>query len=314
MKPKLILTLLYSFLSILVYAQKDIEISITRNSDLSVDLNYSKNKPGIYTIKLKLNALTNTTTSEEYETTVYNSSGTLLKLKPINTAQPVSFNTYSYQYILGSTTSKVDTNFIYALPLPPETEYSMRSSSLITSSILREQTPEYFKSFTFRTQHASDILAIRKGTVVNIIDQYDVTPDTKFSYKSSTNKITVQHEDGSMAVYNCFEKGSAKVKEGDIVYPQTKLASAVKYSDSDKAYTFFVRIIYLKRKPFDIPVPKTLKESVDNPRYDYVNIKFFYGDNTPPQDSKKPVKVPELPKSILQKELSKKELKKLAFN
>jgi len=312
MRPKPILSLLLIFTTLYTFAQRDLEISIERNSDQSADFNYIKNKYGMYIVKVKLNELANSSSMhEEYETVALNPTGTLLKLKPSDNTLPITFKTYSYQYMLGST-AKVDTNFVYALPLPSNTEYFVRNAGLVTSSIIGEKTPDYFKSFKFRTQESTDILAIRKGTVIEILDKYEVTPDTKFSYKSAINKIVVQHQDGSLAVYNGFMKGTVKVKEGDTVYPQSKLASSVKYNDSDKSYTFSVRVIYPKDRPFDIPVPTTLKESIDNPRYNYVNIKFFYGDNTPTKDYKNSLKVPELSKDIVQKEFSKKELKKLA--
>ncbi|MFD1631380.1 hypothetical protein [Pseudopedobacter beijingensis] len=295
-----------------VSAQKEITTSSARNNDKSIDFNYINEGYGNYYAMVKLNDLKNCSCNDEIFGYINNKQGTIAKIKPSDNSVSITFSTYTVRYFLGYPNNRIDTNFVYTLPIPPNTEYIIGKPGLISATLTGEKTPDAYKSFSFRTKVPTDLLSIRKGIVVKIVDKYDVTPGTKHSFKSSTNSMTIQHEDGSLAEYIGFAKGTVKVTPGDVVYPQTPLAQAVKYNEDDKTYRFSVRVFYLKKDAFSIKRPENFKESLDALIYNYVNTNFYYGDEEPKIGDKKPSKAPEVPKEILQKELSKKELKKLA--
>ncbi|RYE58633.1 MAG: hypothetical protein EOP48_03125, partial [Sphingobacteriales bacterium] len=169
-------------------------------------------------------------------------------------------------------------------------------------------TPEDWKSYRFYTTEQDTVTAIRKGVVVEIKDLYETTEGDGVAYTSKTNELIIEHGDGTLATYRGFKKGSFKVKIGQTVFPGTSLGVNSKY-DKNGRYNVSVMITYLKSADFE------------NKSTSLSKSKSFYGFITPhfmtevsPNEvlaSQKTYQATSTP-DVVQKEMSKKEIKLLA--
>lgn len=107
-----------------------------------------------------------------------------------------------------------------------------------------EEEPEDWNSYRYYTHEKSTVTAMRKGIVVDIIDEHDAPDMDGVSYTSSLNSIMIEHEDGTLAYYAGFEKGSIAVKSGETVFPGTALGQNTRI-DRNRGYYVSVIIQYL---------------------------------------------------------------------
>ncbi|NQX82201.1 MAG: hypothetical protein HRT66_09450 [Flavobacteriaceae bacterium] len=84
------------------------------NTDNSVDLSYTKEKPGSYYIELKFTPLSNCY-QPGFKRVIKGYSDRLMKLKPADPNKGISFS-YTYNYMMGDPKAKADENFSYVLP------------------------------------------------------------------------------------------------------------------------------------------------------------------------------------------------------
>lgn len=197
---------------------------------------------------------------------------------------------------------------IYCLPYEKGIEFRINENGYIKNTLWGIEKPASFKSYSFRTKNEANILAVRKGTVVKIKDEFENNPEISHSFKSNLNYLMIEHPDGSIVEYKGFKKGSFTVKEGDIVYPQTVLGRNEKYNDDDKTYRLSIMIYYLKKNPFQLD---TENGSVN--RHNFIDPKFFFAENDYEIKFKKSIFTPEFPLELKIKEFTKKEIKNSAI-
>ena len=205
----------------LLSQNKNIEITYKRNTDKTVDISYTKKLPGSYYIKLEFTTLKNCYKSN-IERVIKNSSGRLIKLKPIDSKQHVNFS-YKYSTIRGNPNPKIDSLFNYTIPFKKGKKVRINEAWNVGEKYFGNDRPTNWKSYIIYRKSPDTICSMRKGIVVQITNKFNV--DTLFnkSFTSKRNTILIEHSDGTYASYTGFKKNSIFVKLGQTVYPQTKL-------------------------------------------------------------------------------------------
>ena len=286
--------------------QGKITINAERNTDRSVVFNFSKHDPGTMTVQFKFNNLENTSVN----TSVYQSkgySGSILTLRPLNKEQNITYS-YSYRYIRGKLKPKFDANFVYGLPHAEFADVIVSEANYLSARYFGNTQPEDWKSYYLHTKNEENILASRKGLVVEVVDEYEDFSDDE-SFKSKNNKIIIEHEDGTLATYGALKKGSVKVKVGDTVFPKTQLATNSKRGDN--RYSFAFSIMYLKAA--DLYVNEGKNVSNDVSLYGFVTPKFSVNSGEQMVENNKTYQA-VWSDALIVKEMSKKELKKYKSN
>ncbi|MES2396376.1 MAG: hypothetical protein V4549_10255 [Bacteroidota bacterium] len=309
MKYNLKLTLLIlSFCTNFLLAsaqERAVKVTPKINSNRSVDFNFQKTDPGTYTVVINFTTLNNAAHLGT-EFTAKDYGGRLFSLTPINKNQGIGY-AYSISYIRGKLKPKYHANFVYLLPYKKEVKVRVAESNFLGATYFGDTTPEDWKAYRFYTSQQDTIIAIRKGVVVSIKDLYDTGDDGNVAYTSKTNELIIEHEDGTLATYKGFAKGSFKVKEGQIVFPNTSLGLNSKY---DKNGNFNVSIMITYLKSADL-ANRSTSISKSKSFYGFVTPHFMTGENADhivtSQKEYVAVSTPE----IIQKEMSKKELKAL---
>ncbi len=252
----------------------DIIVTYEKGTDNSISFNYEKKVPGSYTLSVKLTQVQNALSSD-YEGVVQNSTGMLFKLRPLRADEGIIFS-YSYTYVRGNMSPKVDTSFVYALPFKKGKKLSPLEMSFIGKTYFKDAEPKNWKAYRFTSKIPDTVCAIRKGIVVKIEDKYQADTSISVNYTSKQNSILIEHEDGSMAFYTGFLQNSFFVKEGDTVFPHTSLGILSKY-DSDKNYNLSVQVYFFSKINVDEYVEKSAGQKLTKQHHfqEYINPTFL---------------------------------------
>jgi Peptidase family M23 len=301
---KSILLLLCIFLGLSANAQeKELTISSKVNSDRSVNIIAEKTSPGTYTVVLNFRELSNTNNVGDPVYKIRHGNDNFLTLTPINKDQNVGYS-YSYSYIRGELNPKYNAQFIYALPYTKGKKVKVTESTFLNATYFGATTPDDWKSYRFFTEQADTVTAIRKGIVVNVVDVHDMETNTA-AYTSKVNVVIIEHADGTLATYKGFKQGIF-VKEGQTVFPGTALGINSTNSNNAK-HNISLMLTYLKSA--DLTKNKNIKESKS--LYGFITPYFCTAENANgilvAQQSYKAELTPEL----VQKEMTKKEIKNL---
>lgn len=308
MKSKLKLTVLFlsfSFTIVKVKAQNNpVKISHQVNTNKSVDFDYQKTDPGSYTVLLKFTNLTNSSQALEQEFSVKNYTGIMLTLSPEKKEEGIGFS-YTYSSIRGKLNPKYNADFIYLLPVKSGKKVRVAEASFLSAKYFGNTTPEDWKVYHFYTPVEDTITAARKGIVVDIKDLYETDAAQDVSYTSKINELTIEHADGTLAIYKGFKKGSIAVKTGQTVFPAAALGINSKYNSNSK-FASSLSIIYLKSTDIS-----TRKQGLQNSKslYGFVTPRFCTAEQPnvilTAQQEYTAADTPEL----IRKEFTKKELK-----
>jgi len=287
---------------------KKLVIKSKRNEDRTVTFFYEKTDPGSLIVSMKFRDVENAQASDVFKT-IKGRSGTFHTLEPLNPKKGIRYG-YSYRYTRGVLKAKVDKEFIYALPYKEGVKSKVRELRNLGEHYLDEEVNQSWKSFQFLFKKADTICAIRKGMVVEVVDDHLVYKKGT-RYSNRRNKIIIQHEDGTFARYSVLKKGGMMVKVGDKVYPQTPIAIAGSYGDEDinelRLLVYYVSDASYLKKEYD-------SKNKRNPnRSTFINPTFFLNENTGKLEPKN-VYVSQFSKEILEKEMSKREQKRYYKN
>lgn len=280
-----------------------LKLTSKRNDDKSVELYFEKDDPGTMTVNLKFKSLSNSSVptnicrAEGY-------SGTLLTLRPMNKDNGIDLS-YSYRYIRGRLMPKIDKTFVYALPFKAGTELHAGEAGFLNAKYFGNTTPDDWKVYHFYTTDQQEVVASRKGVVVEINDRHEDAVLEDKEYSSSTNSIMIEHKDGSLLKYDGLSKDNMKVKLGDVVFPGQVIGKNVKRGK----YGYFVSfmLMYLKSADLDANEGKNITNSTS-----------FYGFITPLFDvgteavvlTKDAKYTASISPDLITKEMIKKEIKK----
>ena len=241
MKYKILCLLLFIIIvginSSVIAQTPQITIERSVNTDNSVVLSYKKEEPGSYFVYLNFSNVTNSNVSN-YKTIIDSYSGNLLTLKPSNDKQSIGY-ALQYYVIFGKPNPKVDSLFHYVLPFKKGKRHKIVEASNLGEKYLGQEKPKNWKSYVINSTTPDTICSMRKGIVVKIDNQYQ-NSSLDMSFTSKRNSITVEHSDGTIAIYNGFKKNLIFVKLGQTVYPQTELGVIEEFNPGVYRADFFV--------------------------------------------------------------------------
>lgn len=193
------------------------------NKDNSIDLFYEKDLPGSYFLKLNFSGLSNFY-NDEYSTVVKNYSGKLLKLTPINSIFRIGFE-LRVNYSLGIPNPNIDSTFVYHLPFKKGKKIRVDLAQNISVKYFGKEKQSDWFSYVVNTESTDTICSIRKGIVIDIINDFDTSASDDLQYTNKRNSIVVEHPDGTFAEYTGFKRNEIFVNIGQQIYPQTELGT-----------------------------------------------------------------------------------------
>ncbi len=307
MKPFFLLFSLFSFFT---YSQENFQLSSERNEDNSISINYTKEDPGSICVFLKLEGVTNSYFNDQ-KITISGTSGTLIKLTPIEENKSVNYSSSSIKFLSGKCDPKPNLNFVYALPFSKNKEIKVQYLQKVTSN--EENTTKnkrLWKHFQFITNSDTDSIHVsRKGIVIKVIDKYDADTSTEYSFRSNANRVTIEHKDGTLAEYSVLKKNSIKLTVGQTVFPGDFIGLAGTYDKEENKHMRF-SVSYLDIKKSNIyKEQKTTLGSVS--LYSSVDPLFITANGIK-KLSKNSTVISDITEEQITKEMTKRERKKRA--
>src|SRR5690554_5869501 len=245
---KIFIVILLSLTTQIIFSQNIITLKSQRNKDNSVNIQYTKNKPGSYHVYLNFTRYENMLLPQK-RFIIKGSEGFLLKLRPINNQKPISYS-YTYTYKREIPNSKVDTSFIYLLPFKNNTSIKVNHLNNLEAKYFDEEEPKNWKAFQFLSNKPDTICSVRKGVIVNVIDNYSIDTTHTYSFSSRRNAILIEHLDGTFARYQGLDGEKIFIKEGDIVLPNQPLGILTQY-DKKEIYQLRFSIFYITENPLE---------------------------------------------------------------
>lgn len=292
------------FLPFALLAQNDIEVDYVTNSDNSLNFKYVKNIPGTHLVSVKFSNLSNTLAKDNQSKLLKSSRGSLFKLEPINELQQIRFR-YSYSWFRGNINSKVNFEYPYILPFKANTSVKPVELYNIDNVYFKSELAKGWKAYSFSFNENQTVYSIRKGEVIEIIDNFEVDNSKTFDYYSNINSITIEHKDGTYATYKGFDKDKIKVKIGEIVFPQTILGELSKF-DNRNLYRLYLQLYFYRT--IDGISLNTI-ESSDDYEIRYLTPKFFQNKKLIELKNNESYVV-QFDEKILFNEMRRKEIKK----
>ena len=313
MTIKIIQLVLFIFYILPSFSQQRlITCSLERNADNSISIISDNRASGDYTVKLIFTSLADYTTSSliianTLLATVKPGKREILKLQ--NKLASASAFQYNYLCFPGRALRKApDSSFVYLLPA--NAGNNIRISKVSPPSALpAQETPGDYFGTGFVYNSGDTICASRGGIVYDYTDNVSEGEKTDDYYKTGRNKIHIQHNDGSLGVYDILAPIQLLVHPGDVVYPGKPLGI---FTIQSEKYAILFSTWYLDEKKImnagnteDKPVSSNLV---------YIPTHFYTGANsqlTPLQVNNS--YIVQHPKEIITAEMNKKDKKKWGF-
>lgn len=200
---------------------------------------------------------------------------------------------YSYTYYRGIYNSKPDMDYPYLFPAATGKTLGIARFEHINTK-LGKADADSILGIVFNYEGADTVCAIRSGQVVKIVYSKKERDDSRgFVYydELSQNVVTVEHADGSIARYVCITATNILPKEGDRIIARQPIAVFVKEEERNRMGLHLYHL------------DKDLKNQV-------IKAQFYTADGFIQPDFGKRYESVST-KEIIEKELSKKEKKKL---
>ena len=235
----LYLSLSALILPILLPAEElKINLKHQHNDDNSISVYSTITNPGTYSYIIVFSHLENTSDRAEQIASLQG-DGEICRLNPISKDKPVGFSTYQAYVFRGLLDAKINKKVIYRLP------FSLRDSLQTQNMRFQKDSELLINAYNFVAHQGDTIFAVRKGTVVDIKNEYS-TPSLL-----NMNSILIEHEDGTICAYECIQKNSFMVKTGDIIFPGTPLAlvGTKKYPKYEMSVRIYYPATNLNSKP-----------------------------------------------------------------
>jgi hypothetical protein len=289
-----------------IFAQRPIEIKVTYDPDGSCQFSYTKSLHGSMYLEINFSKADNFV-DPNFKSVVIATSGNLFKLKRIDPNKPLDLS-YKIWYVRGMSTLNINTNVQYALPISSGKATKVRYLNFLKTA--KETTePKNWCSFQFSGSPGDTVYAVRKGVVVSTTNQYDVSTEAQYSFRSQSNFILVEHSDGTLAKYSVLKKDSYLTKEGNTVYPGTPLALMGTY-DVDDNTQLRLAIYYLDKEALS---PDNRQSDKKTNYYIYLNPVFYTCEGAGPLMSGSTYKA-QITDKLKTQEMTKKEKKKFDFS
>ena len=249
-----VLLFLYLFKMQCVSQNNNIVVKSEMDKDLSVKFSYEKKDYGTHYLQVNFKYLENSN-SNGFRGNIQGPIGSLFTIKPNDPQRSIAYS-YDYSWIRGKLMSKIDTGFIYLLPVSKGNAVKVFNHSYLYTQYFGANQPRNWKSFQFNVSEGDTVFSARKGLVVEVNDGFE--PDTAFFYSSKSNSILVEHEDGTLARYSVLKKGSITVKSGQTVFAHVPMAVAGTYNLSGNSQISF-SVCYLTEDKLDNSGHTTIK-------------------------------------------------------
>lgn len=208
-----------------------VEISHRRNVNNTIDFLYKKSKPGFYTVHYNFTNVRNTDCEGSIKKVIKYDKGVLFQLRPNDPRKGISYEG-SYKILKGIINPKIDEKITYFLAVKKNETIEVTDIGIASEKYFNDNKPKTSKSYKIK-KTTPDVFAMRKGVVITI----------KNKFSSKTSKITIEHEDGTFAVYKGFSSNLLNIKLNQIVKPGEKLGS-LKALENNKLYQLSFHVNY----------------------------------------------------------------------
>jgi len=221
---KLLLTIFFSFISIISLIAQQPEVEVTREKSRGQKGQYTfsakNNTPQSKTVKVNFKILVNYQVvggRNPFFKTISPGNNRLFNLKKANENGTSDFS-YNTSSISGRLKYDLDENIHYAMPISQGHESDVSFMNFLRNKYGDEEVPEHWNAMTFSGSKGDTIRCSRKGVVIDLESSHvaERTED-QITFKRNTNYIKIEHEDGTIAEYDLFETNSTMVKIGDRV-------------------------------------------------------------------------------------------------
>lgn len=267
-----------TFIILFLFSITHAQVHYERNDDNSLDFYYSKEHAGNNYIVLTFKNLSNTTSSSIIKKNIKGYNAKITTLFPIKTDEFIDYS-YTYRTLTGNINSKPNFNFKYILPFKNKKTIKAKTLTFLGKKF-GSSAPKNWISFQFLTEPNDTVYAIRKGIVVQKHDEKFPSKNLEYAYKRHSNFIKIEHNDGTLAIYEVLKENSILVEIGDVVYPTSPIAIAGTYDKVENSQ-LRLSIYYLNKKnimncDFDTRDKKAYGNQ--SHLYNYINP-YFYVDN-----------------------------------
>lgn len=261
------------FCSLVTLAQKDIEISMERLSDKSIEFYCNNNTQGTKTVQLKIVRLENASFHNN-KFIARPGKTRLTKLKPIDPNNHIIFENYSYRHFDGFIPKKKVEDFRYAMPIANGISAKVLHLTSVRESLLHTESDSEYKAYAFIIPNGESAHVARKGKVIKVVDEFESDVVDQYTVSRKANSIQIEHDDGTIAEYNGFEMGSILVSEGEAVITGQKLGTISRYESQNGTVQLRFYIKYLRDLDFFEYGEKTLEVGKTKSWYDFLDPLF----------------------------------------
>lgn len=211
----------YALCGIPLFAQSHVEV--LAKPDNTVDFCLAGvDAPGTRTVLLNLTGLTNCDHPVGEYPFVVSNDGVFLTLRPHDSRIGIGYD-YTYRVLDAWLNAPADRAFVYRLPC---------SAARPAAVAVREKQgvagpSKDFSACCFACEKGDTVYAVRRGVVTQV--RYgESEPGAGAGGDSAlrNSSLYVEHADGSVARYGMPEGANLLVKAGEVVFPDTPLASA----------------------------------------------------------------------------------------
>jgi murein DD-endopeptidase MepM/ murein hydrolase activator NlpD len=128
---------------------------------------------------------------------------------------------YTNYYKLGSNCVRHDDNFVYQLPYPSGSRFTISQGY---NGHFSHQGPNQY-SLDWQMPEGTPVCAARAGLVVSVKGDSD-TGGSSMDFDQFNNYITIRHDDGTLGHYCHLQKNGCRVKVGQRVNAGDRIASS----------------------------------------------------------------------------------------
>ena len=296
-----------TYFSLNIFSQSnEIDVLLRYNPDNSVDFNFSKNFPGFCYLELEVIPSVNCA-KKTFNSVINIRKGSLFKLRPVSEDKPMDF-TFNFKYLRGYPNPKINEDFIYLLPFENGQSFKVLKAYNIFEKYIKHQKDSSWDSNIIDFPKAVKIFAIRKGIVLSIEKTFKAFDKSDYEWTSEINKITIEHEDGTIARYLGLNKDSIDLKVGDTVFPNDYLGTLDVYQSN--IYRLYFDVSYLNTNSFEKINNNTISE---DSLYSNISPLFLSKDGVVKLENNKVYKS-LVENDIITKEMSRRQRKKFNKN
>ena len=209
----LVLLLFFQLLHLPSFSQRLIEVSYQKDMQGNYNFTCINRAFCNYIVDIGFTKLENAATDHPlpFEAVVHPGNNKLFRLTKTNPKEDIVFN-YKTGYLKGCLDPKVNTGFIYLLPITPGKEAQAYEIKNATRTATGDYGPDSTYAIRLRSHPGDTIYAARRGTVTEV-DVSSAGNDAG----AAGNYIEIVHADCSFGRYGILKNNGAFVQPGQTV-------------------------------------------------------------------------------------------------